>query len=261
MSRYLIWLAVIALTGVAELGCATRADVPPGEAAQNARVRQLPLIVRPLPESRGDTLAVMITGDGGWGATDRRVSRYLAEYEIPTVGLSSIKYFWTKRTPEGASADLACLLRHYIEAWHKDKVILIGYSFGADVLPYMVSRLPEDLQRRVILMACLGPSTEATFQFKFADWIPGKEREDGHPTKPEVERVRRVHGLNVLCVYGSKEKHSLCPQLDPADAKLIKIPTAHHFHQYLKPIVAELIRTSAGTPYPSFSQPRQEIDP
>ena len=37
-----------------------------------------------------------------------------------------------------------------------DKVVLIGYSLGADVLPFMASRLKPDLVNRVVLIALLG---------------------------------------------------------------------------------------------------------
>ena len=52
-------------------------------------------------------------------------------------------------------------------------MILIGYSFGADVLPFIVNRLPDDLRKRIASVNLLGLSTEATFEIHVADWIPG----------------------------------------------------------------------------------------
>ena len=177
---------VAALLGMLPAGCVTTGSIRPGESEADARVRHLPVIERPVRNSHSDTLAVMITGDGGWWLLDQHLRHYLAGYGIPDVGLSSLKYFWVKRTPDQASHDLACILRHYLAKWHKDKAIIIGYSFGADVLPFMVSRLPEDLRPNVALVAILGPSTQATFDFKLSDWITGGKRSEGYPTKPEV---------------------------------------------------------------------------
>jgi type IV secretory pathway VirJ component len=46
----------------------------------------------------------------------------------------------------------------------KEKLILIGYSFGAEVLPFVVNRLPEELRAKVQLLVFLGPSATAQFE-------------------------------------------------------------------------------------------------
>ena len=45
------------------------------------------------------------------------------------------------------AGDLARIIRHYLQAWNKKRVVLIGYSLGADVLPFLANRLPEDVSR------------------------------------------------------------------------------------------------------------------
>ena len=61
---------------------------------------------------------------------------------IPVVGLDSLRYFWTARTPEGLAADTDRMIRYYLAHFGKKRVLLIGYSQGADVLPFAVNRLP-----------------------------------------------------------------------------------------------------------------------
>ena len=101
-----------------------------------------------------------------------------------------------------AGKDTERILRHYLKAWDKRKVIVIGYSFGADVAPFMVSRLPEDLRDTVQLVALLGASPKATFEFHvMSDWLGAKSKAKSYPTQPEVEKLK---GLKVLCVYGRR---------------------------------------------------------
>lgn len=95
----------------------------------------------------GDTLAVIYSGDGGWAAIDRGLTDGLVRAGTPVVGYSSLRYFRTARTPQGAADDLAATLRRYMAAWGKRRVILVGYSFGADALPKIVPALPADLAR------------------------------------------------------------------------------------------------------------------
>ena len=110
----------------------------------------------------GKTLAVMISGDGGWAGIDKDVSKALSAKGIPVVGWNSLQYFWTARKPDAAARDLERILRHYLAVWSKQEVLLIGYSFGADVLPFFANRLPADLLEQVRLVALLGPARRPT---------------------------------------------------------------------------------------------------
>jgi len=129
------------------------APAPP--APRPEAVSDLPLVEVPAPGS-APYLAVMLSGDGGWASLDKEVAGVLAGKGMPVVGLNSLQYFWSARTPEQLAADLARVLRHYLTAWGKSKVVLAGYSFGADVLPFAVSRLPAELRNAVALVALLG---------------------------------------------------------------------------------------------------------
>src|SRR5512147_1309416 len=100
----------------------------------------LPLTEVPSAGTPSAYLAVHITGDGGYGTTDKGVSDSLAARGIPVVVLNSLHYFWKKRTPAEAAADLQRILEHYRLTWHREKYILIGYSMGADDLPFMLTR-------------------------------------------------------------------------------------------------------------------------
>jgi type IV secretory pathway VirJ component len=187
-------------------------------------LKDLPLVEVP---ATGDTayLAVLLTGDGGWAGLDRDVSAAIAKHGIPVVGVNSLKYFWTARTPETAARDLERILTYYLRAWSKEKSVLIGYSFGADVLPFLASRLPANLLERVELIVLLGPDSEADFEFHVTDWIAGGSRK-ALPVTPEVEKLK---AKRVLCLYGEEETGSLCPKLDDGRVERIALKGAHHF--------------------------------
>src|SRR5439155_15355406 len=100
----------------------------------------------PLVEVRakvaGPTFAVLLSGDGGWAGLDKKVAAALAEKGIDVVGLDSLRYFWTERTPQALADDLDRIVRYYAAQWRRTSVVLIGYSQGADVLPFALNRLP-----------------------------------------------------------------------------------------------------------------------
>ena len=189
------------------------------------QLKDLPL-VEVLPSgNEADYLAVIVSGDGGWASIDREIGQYLAGKGIPVIGLNALKYFWKRRTPDEASGDLNRIVRCYLGKWKKTGVILVGYSRGADVLPFMTNRLPADLLQQVKLVALLGPEKSVDFQFHLTDWLGSGQHNTDLPTLPEVQKLK---GLNVLCVGGAEEKESLCGDIDSTLAKVVILKGGHH---------------------------------
>jgi type IV secretory pathway VirJ component len=196
----------------------------PAFPADSTSIAGLPLIEVPASRDSGSTMAVILSGDGGWAAGDKQMAAGLTEHGIPVVGLDVPSYLKVSRTPDGAAADLGRLLEHYLSAWHRDSVILIGYSHGAGLAPFMVSRLSEKLRDRIALLAMLGLESRVSFQFHLADIISDIGHEGDLPVLPEVLKLR---GTRMLCVSGSDEAHSLCPSLEPSIALVETRPGGH----------------------------------
>lgn len=204
---------------------------PPGLA-------DLPLIEVPSSGS-GDMFAVFLSGDGGWAGLDKQVARALADRGIPVVGVDSLRYFWKERTPEGLAADMDRLVRFYAWQWKKKRVLLIGYSQGADVLPFAVNRLPHASRDMVQLTALIGPSDTAAFEFHVSNWFGGS---GDLPVKPETNKLS---ASNTLCIYGEDDDDSLCPTIGVDHAKVLNLSGGHHFGgDYRK--LAELILRNAS---------------
>ena len=196
-------------------------DLPSGELRQALPVVEVPTVGR-----TGRTLAVVWSGDGGWAGLDRDLSETLAQGGLDVLGVNSLRYFWTARTPESAAHDFALTLRQYLRTWKKEKVVLIGYSLGAEVLPFIAARLPQDLLAKVELIALLAPSPETAFEFHLTDWVTDSPPPNALPVLPEVEKLR---GKRLLCFYGEEEAGSLCPRLNAVTAQVIRLQGGHHF--------------------------------
>jgi len=184
----------------------------------------LPIIEVPVTHGTSDTFVVLVSGDGGWAPIDKAIARVMAGDGMPVAGLNALQYFWTKRTPEEASRDLQSIISTYSTRWNKPRVIVIGYSRGADVLPAMIGRLPADTQSKIRLIALLGPSPYVEFEFHVADWL--RDRKAGYAVRPELERLRT---RKVLCVWGEDDKDSLCNGLVQPNVRVITMKGAHHF--------------------------------
>jgi type IV secretory pathway VirJ component len=207
-------------------------------AALPTALADLPLIVVPTRDDgaggvrgaggtnrgRGQWFGVFLTGDGGWVGLDKGVSLELAKHDIPIVGWDSLKYFWKRRTPDGAAHDLDRVLTYYAHAWGRRHVLLIGYSQGADTMPFMVNRLPAATHALIGYTTLLGISDNALWEFHLATWL-GKPPK-GIPTQPELEHWS---GSPYLCIYGESDADAACAAETGHDGTALKMSGGHHF--------------------------------
>jgi type IV secretory pathway VirJ component len=196
-------------------------------------VSDLPLIEMPAPAPTNRAFAIFLTGDGGWATLDRKVSKELVAHGVSVVALNTRAYLSDRRTPDRAGSDMIRVVRHYLTLWSKDRVAFVGYSRGADIAPFIVSRLPADLRTKVALVAMLGLSSETNFQFHFKDIFVETHRRTDVRTLPELERLR---GMNLLCVYGLDEKDSGCRDAPAGLVKAVIRNGGHHFDDDFKAI-------------------------
>jgi type IV secretory pathway VirJ component len=218
-------------------GAGSDGDVP----GRSESLDDLPLVEVPAQGANADALAVVLSGDGGWAGLDKEVGDALALQGIPVAGLNSLKYFWTPRDPDGAARDLERILRHYLAAWKKQKAILIGYSLGADVLPFMASRLPGDLRQRIRLIAFLGLARTVRFEFHLSEWLGGGDSKDSLPVRPELDKLR---GQRILCLYGEEEDDALCRDLPSDLAQVVSRPGGHHFGRDYEEIARRILEAA-----------------
>jgi len=208
-----------------------------------AALNDLPIVQIPAAPGTpaGDSFAIVLSGDGGWAGLDKDVAGALSAAGIPVVGLDSLRYFWSPRTPAGLAADLDRITNYYLKQLGKQRVLLIGYSQGADVLPFAVNRMSAATRPHVALTAVMGMSEHALFEFHMTSWI--SDDNSGPPTLPEVEKI---NGMPVLCIYGDQESDTLCPKLDPHRTIIVKLKGGHHFDGDYAGLARIILASAAG---------------
>jgi len=197
--------------------------LPPRMLAAGALPADLPLMEQPLRASSAapaGVMVLMLSGDGGWASIDRKVAAGLVQRGVPVVGLDSLRYFWHERTPEQTARDVATVISHYLEVWHCRQVRIVGYSFGADVAPFVVNRLPSEVRAKVASLTLLEPSSSATFEIHISNWLPGVVT-PGLPLAPELAKLQTP----LLCVHGDDDP-SICQGV--ARATVSQIGSGHH---------------------------------
>lgn len=194
-----------------------------GDLADSARpFGDLPAIDLP-SATPPKALAILVSGDGGWRDLDKTMGEWLSTKGVHVVGLDSLHYFWSKRTPQEMAGDLQSLIDD-ADPTHKLPVMLIGYSFGADTIPFAFPLMPKETQARTRVLALMAPGQTTSFQVTVSGWLGIDD--SGYDI---VTAIAALPADRVICVYGKEEDDSACPS--PTLSTLTRIETdgGHHF--------------------------------
>jgi type IV secretory pathway VirJ component len=189
-------------------------------------VADLPLT--DIPPTAGDAhrIAIIITGDGGWAGLDRGVADALNADGVRVIGFSTLKFFWHKQTPEAATDAIARVITHYGKQYPDARFVLIGYSFGASLVPVVANRLPDAARARVDGGVMISPDDEAVFEIHVGDWFGSTHHDEALPVEPELAASK----VAFVCVHGVDEDDSFCKKPQPAAVRVVTLPGGHHYN-------------------------------
>jgi len=189
-------------------------------------VADLPITDIPPTEGDAHRIAIIITGDGGWAGLDRGVADALNADGVRVIGFSTLKFFWHKQTPDAAAAAIARVIAHYGKTYPDARFVLIGYSFGASLVPVVVNRLPDEARQRVDGGVLISPDDEAVFEIHVGDWFGSTHHDEALPIGPEMQASK----VPLVCVHGTDESDSFCLKPQPAGVKVVTLPGGHHYN-------------------------------
>lgn len=204
-----------------------------------ADIAGIPVVEVQAAPGSDDRLAIVLSGDGGWADIDKDLGEMLAKRGIAVVGFNSLKYFWNKKTLDQTSADFERMIQHYLKVTGRERLVFIGYSFGANVLPLLYERLSDELKARTTLVALLATGPNASFEIAVGGWV-GVDQTDG----PDVAPVLKALDVPILCVHSAEATDDPCPSVSNPHIEVMTLPGDHHFNHAYSPIAERIIAKS-----------------
>lgn len=242
--------------GVVALGLALAVWTPFSKPSlEKSTVLLTPAATLAAPAGDGDVLTILYSGDGGWADLDKQLGNAFVARGIPVVGINAFKYFWRNRDPDDAAAELDALMTKYTDQWHKQRVWLVGFSFGADVLPTLVDKLSAQNRARIAQLVLLSPSRDASFEIQFEGYMMAQgrikafvktllEKFNKVPHYDALPPVVAIHdAFPVVCYYGKQEADdSLCTDTGLPHWVTVHAKNGdHHFEGGYQPLAAQMI--------------------
>lgn len=170
-------------------------------------------------------LVFYITGDGGLNKFSTGLSAFISRKGYRVCALDARSYFWNGKTPQKAAADIAAVIIENLRAQGIHQFSIIGYSFGADVLPFIVNNFPAALRSEMKSVTLLSPSTSTDFQIHVLDMLgAGKKRR-----MAVLPAINEMLSPKTLTVFGSDEKDFPIGKLTLANNRVLLLPGGHHF--------------------------------
>jgi type IV secretory pathway VirJ component len=185
------------------------------------------LPITDIPPTKGDAhrIAIIITGDGGWAGLDRGVADALNADGVRVIGFSTLKFFWHKQTPDAAAEAITRIVEHYGKQYPDARFVLIGYSFGASLVPVVANRMPDDARARVDGGVMISPDDEAVFEIHVGDWFGSTHHDEAIPLGPELAASK----IPLVCVHGAEEDDSYCLKPQPSIVRPVALAGGHHY--------------------------------
>ena len=183
-------------------------------------------------KDRGRPLILLFSGEGGWRRFDHLLAGVFQEEGFWVGGMDCMEYFWKAQDDRLA---LASDVRAYAAALAltagragESPLILAGFSFGADLVPWVAGG--GGWGSRIAGLILLGPDEEGSLEFRVLEMLGFSQREHVFPVS---EALASSRGIPVLFIHGGADRHSSAPRLArsaPSPKKLLAVPDAdHHF--------------------------------
>ncbi|WP_314373293.1 AcvB/VirJ family lysyl-phosphatidylglycerol hydrolase [Sphingomonas paucimobilis] len=173
------------------------------------------------------------------------IARALSASGIAVTGINSPVLFRTKRTQAEIDAIVADFVRRAAMEAGDRRLVLLGQSYGADVLQTGLAHLPESLRARVSGIVLVVPGETVFFRSD-----PSGLAYMGKPDSLGITTARTIDWAPFTCIYGMKEKDSLCPLLKGGPAHIIGLPGGHYLDHDDAALVSRVEAAVRAAPSP-----------
>jgi len=169
-------------------------------------------------------LIFYISGDGGFNKFSSAFMETLNKEGYALIGLDAKEYFWKKKKPQEAADAIEAVIDQYNKEWKRKNIVLIGYSFGADVAPFVLTHFSKALSGKINHLVLMSPSSKTDFEIHVLQMF-GWGKNNGESVPDEVSKITK----QVSIFEGDDEDDFPYNQLTNKNKQLFKMPGGHHY--------------------------------
>ena len=161
-------------------------------------------IIPPACNDSGDKpLVIFFTGDSGRSSYDKKLTDSLCLNNMPLMAINSYKYFLKRKTPQQTLDSILPYIDLNLKKYNRQKIILIGYSFGSEVVPFLYNLMNNEWKNKVECIVLLSPSDNSDFKIHFLDQVGLTFR---HWHYDVLSEIMKIDDKKIIVFWGEDEK-------------------------------------------------------
>jgi len=180
-------------------------------------------------------LIVYISGDGGVNGFTNSLIKSLNKKGYAVLALDAKDYFWHKKDPQEFASAMNISITNYLVSKKRNSFVVLGYSFGADVSPFLATRLPLSLRLKCKELILLSPSTNTNFEIKVLDML-GWGSSKGKNVVNELNKVNAT----VVFFFGSDEKDFPLNEIT-IKKQVVIMEGGHHYDNNVDDLAGKIV--------------------
>ena len=188
-----------------------------------AQTSKLPL--KELNSSADKPLVFYISGDGGYTSFSEDVCKAINKAGYKITSLNSKSYFDDKKNPQQTTDDIVKYLNDQFNKRKDQQFILIGYSFGADITPFVVNLFPDSIKKKLISVILLSPSTSTDFETHVWDKLGLKKKR----SMDVVTEVNKLGAMKTTIIFGNDDVDFPINSIKLKNYSYELLPGGHHY--------------------------------
>lgn len=171
-------------------------------------------------------IVLYLTGDGGFNSFSNTYCDLLSKEGYTVAAINSKSYFWDKKSADKITKDLSAYLTNLVKEHSNQAVYFVGYSFGADVVPFVVNRLSAIWKQKLKAVTLLEPSTSTDLEIHIADLL---SRSDAKRDFDVIAEINRMLDTKVTILLGDDEVNFPIKQIKLKNFQISYLKGGHHF--------------------------------
>ncbi|MEO6813280.1 MAG: AcvB/VirJ family lysyl-phosphatidylglycerol hydrolase [Ginsengibacter sp.] len=170
-------------------------------------------------------LIFYISGDGGFNKFSTSLCQSLNDKGFDVVALNAKSYFWDKKTPVQTAIDIDNYLNKKIAGRQNQQIAFIGYSFGADVLPFILNRVSKYIHDKVLVSVIMGSSGSTDFEIHFSDMFSSSKKR----SMDVISEINKITDGKLIILSGGDDQDLNLKKITYQKYTSEVIPGGHHF--------------------------------
>lgn len=184
-------------------------------------------------------VVLYLSGDGGFNSFSSSYCELLGKAGYTVGAVNSKSFFWDKKSADQIAKELTNSLNQLLDGRKNNHVYFVGYSFGADVIPFLVNKLTADWKKRLQAVALIEPSTSTDLEIHVSDLLG---RSNVKRSMDVIAEINKMIGIKTAILLGEDEGSFPIKNIRLANLQAIYLKGNHHFNGNAAEVVKATVK-------------------